>query len=653
MPIWHSIRRYFDNGGFSPEVLRAQYAVIARQAPLMYSVLVINLAALAITHVNKAPALLALGIPAVICFVAILRAFRLSLAKTRDLDDVEIARRLRTTVAAGLTLGIVLTAWSMALFAYGDAHTRGQVVFFAGVAIITVASAMMPLRQVPAGIYATAVIPLGVFLVLQDDPVYRAIAITMTLSTAAMVVLLRRAQDDFRSRIDKQSELDAQRQKLQALNETVTMLANEDNLTGLPNRRFFFDRLDHLIARYETTAGFFAIGLVDLDGFKPVNDVLGHGAGDKLLREVGHRLRAGLPENAMIARLGGDEFGIILENPGSDDDIRAICRAMLTRLEPAFILDEGTAGISATCGVARYPDAGRSGAELFERADFALYYSKDHHRGDATIFSTLHETAIKKAAKLSQRLREADLETALHLEFQPIVDGKSGETVGMEALARWSDPVLGRVPPDVFIRTAEQNGLIGRITTTLFSKALRTAGSWPGELYLSFNLSAHDLTSMEVMSTIFETIRLSKFPPRRIVFEITESAVMQDFSKAITALEALRTAGCAVALDDFGTGYSSLSYVRRLPIDRIKIDRSFLLDLDKEPAARDIMKTIADLCRNLHLQCIVEGVETNSQLQYLMAIGCSGYQGYLFARPMTANVLRDWLRERGEMRESA
>jgi diguanylate cyclase (GGDEF) domain len=471
----------------------------------------------------------------------------------------------------------------------------------------------------------------------------------MVLSTAAVVLLLRRAQQDFRQRIEKQIELDAQRQKLQALNETVTQLANEDNLTGLPNRRSFFDRLDQLIAHRESEGGDFAVGLIDLDGFKAVNDVLGHGAGDRLLREVGHRLRAGLPDAVMVARLGGDEFGIILPDPGSDEEICALCRAMLARLEPIFILDEGTASISATCGIARYPEAGRTGTDLFERADFALYYSKDHHRGAVTIFSTLHETAIKKAAKLGQRLREADLEAALHLEFQPIVDGRTGDTVGLEALARWSDPVLGRVPPDVFIRTAEQNGLIGRITLTLFAKALRAAAAWPGDLYLSFNLSAHDLCSTEIMSAIFEAIRQSGFPTRRLVFEITESAVMQDFSRAVTALEALRTAGCAVALDDFGTGYSSLSYVRRLPIDRIKIDRSFLLDLDKEPAARDIMKTIADLCRNLDLQCIVEGVETHGQLQYLMSIGCSGYQGYLFARPMPADLLEGWLRERADL----
>jgi predicted signal transduction protein with EAL and GGDEF domain len=291
--------------------------------------------------------------------------------------------------------------------------------------------------------------------------------------------------------------------------------------------------------------------------------------------------------------------------------------------------------------VARFDNTGISGLELFERADFSLYYAKQKNRGTIAIYSKEHETAIKRSATITQMLREADLDAELTLSFQPIMSGLGARPSGFEALARWNSPVLGAVAPDVFIRAAEQCGIVSRITLVLFRKALAMACTWPDDVYLSFNLSAQDICSPSTITDMRQALIASGFPPERLVLEITESAVMQDFDRALFALDSFREFGATIALDDFGSGYSSLGYVKRLPIERIKVDRAFVMDIEKDKTARDIMKTIADLCRNLGLDCIVEGVETEAQYDLLAAAGCTGYQGYLFARPMRPDeVLR-------------
>lgn len=650
MSMRRTFIEFWGNGNSTAEFYRAQYATLTRQIPLMYTILLVNVVTLSYIHLGKAPDYLTVAIPVILSVICIFRALRMVRDRHHMPATAMIRKKLWLTLVMAIVLGAAFTAWSLAMFTYGDAYSKGQVTFFNGITIIAIITCLMPLRQIPPIMIGVVVLPTGLFLLAQDETAFHAIAINMMLVTGAMAVVLRRAHTDFRERVEKQLELDIQRRQLQALNHTVSLLAHEDSLTGLQNRRSFLERLDQMIDEGGATRRF-AIGVIDLDGFKPVNDVLGHGAGDKLLCEVGRRLNSAMPDQAMIARLGGDEFAFILSGSGSDEDILETCGSILASLKPAFWLDGGSMRISASCGVARYPEAGRTGAELFERADFALYHSKGHDRGAATIFSDHHETAIKQAATISQRLASADLDKVLQMAFQPIVDARTGTTLGLEALARWYDPVLGLVPPDVFIRTAEQTGIIGRVTIALFRKALKQASSWPGDLYLSFNLSAQDLCSTETMAAIFAEIERTGFPIRRLVFEITESAIMQDFDRACLALNQLRAAGAAIALDDFGTGYSSLSYVRRLPIDRIKIDRSFILDIEMEQAGRDILKTIFDLCRNLRLQCIVEGVETHSQLAILTAIGGTTYQGYLFAKPMSGPHVADYLSVEAERRQ--
>ncbi|MGE3247425.1 MAG: putative bifunctional diguanylate cyclase/phosphodiesterase [Beijerinckiaceae bacterium] len=649
MSLLSDFTDYLTSKDSSDELVRAQYAVMTRQTPLMYAILLINMAALALTLYGKAPFYLTVTIPAVFGLVCVVRAYKMATDSESRHTVAVLRRKLNLVVALAVLLGMSICAWSLALFGYGDMAGKAQVAFFIAVTIIAVITCLMPLRQIAMILFATVVAPASLVLVLQKEAEFKAIALNMLLVVAGMVFVLLRSNADFQQGIAKQSELNRQRKELQGLNSTVSVLANQDSLTGLPNRRSFFAYLDSLIGGGPVRTSF-AVGVVDLDGFKPVNDIHGHGAGDKLLREVASRLLGALPGRGMLARLGGDEFAIILEQPGDDAKLLATCESMIATLRRPFALDEGSAAISATCGIARYMSASVTGDELYEMADFALYHSKQNNRGSVTLFSQEHEKEIRKVATISQRLRAADMERDFSICYQPIVDGLSGQTLGFEALARWSDRILGDVAPDVFIRSAEQNGTIGKITIGLLERALRTAACWPEGIYLSFNLSAHDLCSRETVDRILETMRRNAVTPGRLVFEITESAILQDFDRAIVAIGELRMAGASIALDDFGTGYSSLNYLRKLPIDRVKIDRSFVVDIEDDAPARDIMQAIIGLCRTMRLQCIVEGVETQTQLAELSAMGGMAYQGFLFGRPMSAEQLRAYLESVQEIR---
>jgi diguanylate cyclase (GGDEF)-like protein len=653
MQIARWVAKVFGDQSDLPEFRRAQYRELSRQVPLMYAIIIVNMAMLALTYVGKAPAILSIWLPAIFVAICLVRAIRMAYGRHHVPSDEAMGRALRTVVVLACVLGFTVSTWSLVLFSYGDVFTQGQNVFFTAITIITVMTCLRPLHQVAPALFILVILPTAIFLSLQHNNVFLAVAINMLLAIGGMILVMQRSHADFRDRIYKQIELDSQRTQLESLNEAISLLANQDSLTGLANRRCFLNALDQRIADYHSQgkAAEFAVGILDLDGFKPVNDVFGHFVGDQLLQEVAKRLPASLPPETLVARLGGDEFALILP-PAGVEELQEICSRAMAALAHPFTFLGGSVTISATCGIACFPSAAETGCELFKKADFALCYSKQHDRGSVTVFSDLHEAGIKKAAAVAQRLRSVVVEQVFHLEYQPIVD-RNGVPLGFEALARWRDPVLGEVRPDVFIRVAEQAGLIGKITVPLFRSALRAARSWPNDLRLSFNLSAFDVCSETTMNAILAEIDAAGFPPQRLMFEITESAIMQDFSRAVDALNLLRSKGATVALDDFGTGYSSLSYMRRLPIDRIKVDRSFILDLENEATAQDIVRAISSMCQSLGLECIVEGVETHAQLQFLATSGCTGYQGYLFSRPMPQVAIASYLGEQEQLRKTA
>jgi len=420
--------------------------------------------------------------------------------------------------------------------------------------------------------------------------------------------------------------------------DEASALAHNDALTGLPNRRSFFAELEGRLRMGEA----FDLGLVDLDGFKPINDVYGHAAGDAVLVEVGRRLRAACPDDSVIARLGGDEFALILPKHRSKVALQALGRQICDGLRQPFHLGGATASLSGSIGIVRGGSEKVSGTLLLERADFALYRAKADARGEIVIFDARHEDEMRDFNRVDAALRNADLNAEMHIVFQPQYDLRTQRTVGFEALARWNSPQLGNVTPDVFILAAERSGMIGKLTEILLCKTLKAVRAWPEDLFVTFNLSTRDLHSPRAINAIRDIVQSSGVSASRIEFEITETAMMTDFDQALKALSALKELGVRIALDDFGSGFSSFSYLHRLPVDTLKIDRSFITQIASSQT-RMIVKTMIDLCGNLGLEHIVEGVETEAECAALREINARYVQGYLFARPMSPEAVRGYL----------
>jgi len=428
------------------------------------------------------------------------------------------------------------------------------------------------------------------------------------------------------------------------LRREAQILAHFDSLTSLPNRRSFFTELEVAIAGARKGVGF-DLAVIDLDGFKPVNDLYGHSVGDALLIEVGKRLNRLMEGRGLAARLGGDEFALILKAQNSDEALRTLGEKLCDSLRETYRLGGGVcANISGSIGfVHSDPEAQWSASQMLERADYALYYAKQNLRGAAVVFDARLESEMRDFGAVDQTLRSSDLESELYIVFQPQIDLKAQRTVSFEALARWQSARLGSVRPDIFIRAAERSGLISDITQILLRKALVTVRDWPEAMRVSFNLSARDLRSLPAIERICDTVRASGVDARRIEFEITETAMLTDLDQALEALALLKAMGSRIALDDFGSGYSSFGYIHRLPVDKIKIDRSFVTQLLAHDTTVKIVKTLIDLCGNLSLDHVVEGVETAEELRHLYNIGARYIQGYYFSEPMSAEAIGPYL----------
>ena len=465
---------------------------------------------------------------------------------------------------------------------------------------------------------------------MQNDIMLLSMIILMLASGAMLVMMVGR----YRQFSDK-----------------VEALANTDTLTALPNRRGFFKLFENELSRTHLRDESIVVGVIDLDGFKAVNDIFGHAAGDALLAETGKRLRDVLGKDAVIGRMGGDEFALVLSGEYTSDKILEIGNQICSALAIPYEIKEGMARVSGSIGFTLSNCNKLCSTSLYEHADYALYHSKKNARGRPILFSQEHESEIREASTIEQKLLEAD-DDEFRVEYQPIIDASQDRVIGMEALARWNSPTLGEVRPDVFINKAEQTGTITRLTAILLKKALEAAKKWPDNVYLSFNLSALDLASPESAMRLLGIIENSGFPTNRLFLEITETAIVKDFERSMMGLELLLKSGVRFALDDFGTGYSSLSYLQRLPVERLKIDRSFSEGLETKKATRDIVRSLISLCKNLGIDCVVEGIEHRTQIDILSELGASYIQGFYFSPPLHESDAEAYLQKKAKPLET-
>ncbi len=425
-------------------------------------------------------------------------------------------------------------------------------------------------------------------------------------------------------------------------------LTHYDPLTGLPNRLLFNARLDHAILRAERDGSLLMLLFIDLDRFKTVNDGLGHAAGDRVLREVGRRLNLSVRAEDTLARLGGDEFAIALEGQGSATQASSMADKLLAALTQPINLDGQEVFVGASIGISTYPADGKDAATLLKNADAAMHQSKEDGRNTARFYNAAMTRSARERLTLEANLRRAIEQQEFLVYYQPQMDVSSGAILGVEALVRWDHPASGLIAPDRFIPLAEDTGLIVPLGEWVLFTACSQARAWMDDanlppLSVAVNLSPRQFRQPNLAAQVRATLDASGLPPQRLELEITESAVMEKPDQAIATLRALKELGVTLSIDDFGTGYSSLAYLKRFPIDKLKIDQSFMRDIPQDHSDMEIAATIIAMSRNLHLKVLAEGVETEEQLAFLQIHGCDAYQGYLCSRPIPAPELEQWL----------
>ena len=431
-----------------------------------------------------------------------------------------------------------------------------------------------------------------------------------------------------------------------AREEQIIHQATHDALTGLPNRTLFLDRLQQSIATSKRSGESVGMIMMDVDRFKEINDTLGHHFGDQLLIEIGRRLSQTLRESDTVARLGGDEFAVKFTAPTARHATEVAARAG-TVFDAPFVLGDVAIDVNASLGIALYGMHANDAETLMKRADIAMYDAKKNHSGFAFYEPGRDEHSLRRLA-LMMELRQAVARDQLELHFQPKIDVRRERAVHAEALVRWNHPRHGRMRPDEFIPLAEQSGNIGLITKWVIRRAIAYCAEWNRsglDLSVAVNLSALDLFDTELPTFISGLLSEAGLPPSRLVLEITESAVMKDTAYALKILRDLKRRGIILAIDDFGTGYSSLAHLKRLPVDELKIDKSFVQNLT-ENATDDlvIVRSTIELGHNMGLVVIAEGVETLESWHILKRLGCDMGQGYFMSPPLPAAEFREWLR---------
>ncbi len=432
--------------------------------------------------------------------------------------------------------------------------------------------------------------------------------------------------------------------RLEEQNEMLEHQALHDSLTGLPNRLLLHDRINQVLLQSERQQKFFALFLMDLNHFKEVNDTLGHQYGDELLKMVSQRLQFAIREQDTIARLGGDEFAVLM--PDTDLPGAELCaRRMMKAMEAPFNINDVATESKASIGISLYPDHGAAAETLMQYADVAMYQAKRSHSGYA-IYNPSQNRHTVRRLKLMNDIRDAIENNVITAFYQPLVNYDKHKVEGVEVLSRWHHPELGHIYPDEFIPLVEQVGLIRTLSMQILRQALKDCQLWSDRgmhLKISVNMSAQCLQDLRLPEEINSILQMYDTKPDVIQFEITESALMHDLSRARKILDVLNEMGFGLAIDDFGTGFSSMAYLKNLPVDTLKIDKSFIDDLIESQSDRAIVKSVIELGHNLRCQVVAEGVETQQVLELLDDMGVDLIQGYVFSPALSADKLMVWI----------
>lgn len=624
-------------------LLEERFRALQRQVPLLYVVIFSNMVGLYLASGGRFES--PLDFPLLVGALIVVRVAHWLRVRNRILPPDRILTELRKMLAFAVLFSLAFLAWSFTLMATHPPTDHDFIILFASLAAIGCAYGV---SRYPAAARTPLLmlgLPLSGRLILTSDAAHVAMGVGLF---SIILVLLRQLglhDEGFRELVESRTEVTLERERAQraerlakAEKAKAKLIADTDPLTGLANRRAFLRALGRRAAAIARSRKGFALAMVDLDGFKPINDTFGHAAGDRVLEGIGSRLARAAGEGALIARTGGDEFALLLPRVSSMTGANSAGGAICAALQEPFLVDGREFRVSGCCGLTLLLPGDCDVEEALIRADTALYRAKEGGRSGVSVFTPEMHEIHRRRMLVEQALRLPETLDRIGLVFQPITDLATGELKAIEALARWNDDSLGRIPPGQFIPIAEQINVIEAISDKLLGQAAAEAARWADAVRLSFNVSAVQLCTAGSAPRLLGLIERARLDPARLQVEVTETALLADFEVARENLQALRGAGARIVLDDFGAGHASISYLREMQFDGVKLDGALIATIADSLRSRRLLKGVLDLCAALGLPSVAEHIETEEQLRLLRELGCREGQGYLLSPPLHADA---------------
>ena len=633
----------------NPELMRSQLQAFAKQIPLLYLILTLSTVALSYTHFDSAPIHLTVYIPAALCLISLVRLAFWWNSRDMSVSAARARSLLQQTVIMTVVLGVCFTAWAFALFPYGNDFAKAHVAFYLGITVLGCIFCLMHVRIAALLVGAVVIVPFAVFFVSTGNPVLAAMALNLTLVAGAMILVLMANYRGFAELIAMQRDLVDKQAETQRLNDENFRLANLDVLTDLPNRRRFFAEFEVVIEQARSFGIPFTVGLVDLDGFKPVNDLYGHGAGDRVLVEVGRRLTSLPSPSAFIARLGGDEFGLLLERCSLEDGLRVVESLRQLVEDFRFVWNNRAFGIGASIGLVELDSRIQTLEEALAAADQACFAAKDLGRNRIHVYQADDREVVRHQGEMdwASRLTQAVEENRLLLYAQPVVPLVSGisSCLRFEVFLRLLNERGEVVLPEVFLPAAERFNLMPRLDRWAIDAAcsglrrLLDQESHPS-LQCGINLSVQTVGRPETLEYIGERLQHYDIAPACLCFEVAEAAASRQFAEVQTFAQGLRQLGCGFAFDAFGSGLSSFAYLRALPPDYVKIDGDLIHRMTDDRVSQTLVRAIHDISRQLGVAAVAEMVDDAAVFAMVREIGIELGQGTWFDPPQ---LFEDWL----------
>ena len=625
-----------------PELVKAQYYIFVKQIPMLYFILSVNTLALIYTFARFGHPWVTVRAPMALMVFCVWRGIVWGRRRDQSVEVAAALRSMRATIVLGSTLAALFSFWGLALYGYGDAAAKSQIVFFLGMTMIACVFCLTYLPVAAISVGTIGVATASTYFFFADGGQYRAAAVILVLVALGLLVTIRRNYAQFADLVASQRALMSKHAETLNLVDENSRLANLDALTGLPNRRHFIASLAELCNNPD--AGLVAMCFVDLDGFKNVNDDYGHEVGDRLIAHTGKAFAELLPEGALLARLGGDEFAVMLGGPEAEARMLAFGAAARIGLQKPLALGTRAVCVGASIGVAAAL-AGRCDAqELMRRADVAMYQVKANGKGGVMLYEAALDVDRRWVNSLSDEIRAGLAADEFELFYQPIVDARTAKITSLEALLRWPRRPAGALGPDVFIGVAESAGLIDGLGLFALRRACRDCRDLD-DIKVSVNISPAQFRDPEFEAKVAAILLETDFPASRLMLEVTEGYLIDNPERAAEVIAALKAMGASVVLDDFGSGYTSINYLQKYGFSAIKIDRSISSRIGIDDKARVLVTGVVYLANGLDMPVTAEGVETEEQARLLRLAGCQNLQGYRYfkPKPIAELVAQDFL----------